>query len=63
MRDSGKLALLPGEVKAAQLRERELTLADTLMSLPQVRSARDSSSAVHLAWLWCGAGKVINVIL
>lgn len=45
VRDSGKLALLPGEVKAAQLRERELTLADTLMSLPQVRSAR-----VHLAF-------------
>lgn len=40
-----KLALLPGEVKAAQLRERELTLAETLMSLPQVSFAR-----VHLAF-------------
>lgn len=43
--DSGKLALLPGEIKAAQLRERELSLGETLLSLPQVSAAR-----VHLAF-------------
>jgi len=40
-----KLALLPSEARAEQLRERELALTETIESLPQVSHAR-----VHLAF-------------